>query len=280
MPTDSKITGFTADTSPTSDDLIVTVNSPAGIPGNKKATLGNTIRKAHGLSDGIAYVTGGVMNISTVINIASMSLRDNISGFDSLNWSARQGFDENDIQVFEWTNGRFLASKLEVETTSKFTGNVVINSTDTTLAKLRVEGEALINLSQQIRIGLNGSPTEGLGGGDAAIYTALDSEHTAKAAVYLSACRDGDAQLFGVASIDPNAWNIFAGKLGIGNYFNNPSNTPAADLEVQGTAIITGDLYFGPPNTNGTWKITLSGNNLSFQRRESGSYVEKSVILP
>lgn len=38
---DSKITGLTADTAPTSDDLVVTVNDPSGTPANKKVTLAN-----------------------------------------------------------------------------------------------------------------------------------------------------------------------------------------------------------------------------------------------
>ena len=36
---DTKISGLTADTSPTGDDLIVTVNDPAGTPANKKVTV-------------------------------------------------------------------------------------------------------------------------------------------------------------------------------------------------------------------------------------------------
>jgi|SRR6185503_7276836 len=36
---DQKVTELTADTSPTSDDLVVTVNDPSGTPGNKKVTL-------------------------------------------------------------------------------------------------------------------------------------------------------------------------------------------------------------------------------------------------
>lgn len=39
-------------------------------------------------------------------------------------------------------------------------------------------------------------------------------------------------------------------------------------------------IYFGDPATDGTWVITTSGNNLSFQRRESGVYVEKSAVTP
>lgn len=38
---DSKITDLTADTAPTSDDLVVTVNDPGGTPANRKVTLAN-----------------------------------------------------------------------------------------------------------------------------------------------------------------------------------------------------------------------------------------------
>lgn len=40
---DLKITGLTADTTPTTDDLVVTVNDPAGTPTNKKVAVGDLI---------------------------------------------------------------------------------------------------------------------------------------------------------------------------------------------------------------------------------------------
>lgn len=61
MP-DLKISGLTADTTPTSDDLIATVTDPAGTPANRKVTLANAITKGHGLSD------------STVVGVASGTL--------------------------------------------------------------------------------------------------------------------------------------------------------------------------------------------------------------
>ena len=39
-----------------------------------------------------------------------------------------------------------------------------------------------------------------------------------------------------------------------------------------------GAYYFGAAATDGTWRITRSGNDLVIQRRESGSYVTKSTI--
>src|SRR6185369_877403 len=46
-----KVTELTADTSPTSDDLTMTVNDPAGTPGNRKVTLAN-------LTKGLSVVVG------------------------------------------------------------------------------------------------------------------------------------------------------------------------------------------------------------------------------
>jgi hypothetical protein len=62
---DTKITALTADTSPTSDDLVPTVTDPAGTPANRKVTATNLITKAHGLSDGIVKVATGTMAVAT-----------------------------------------------------------------------------------------------------------------------------------------------------------------------------------------------------------------------
>ena len=35
------------------------------------------------------------------------------------------------------------------------------------------------------------------------------------------------------------------------------------------------NIYLGDSSTNGSWRIVRNGNNLSFQRREAGSWVEK-----
>lgn len=55
----------------------------------------------------------------------------------------------------------------------------------------------------------------------------------------------------------------------------------AADLDFQAGDVICGaakPIYFGSSATDGTWKIVRSGNDLIFQRRESGSYVTKHTI--
>lgn len=67
---DLKITGLTADTTPTSDDLIPTVTDPAGTPANRKVTLSNAITKAHGLSDStVVGVASGVLTSGTDVAV-------------------------------------------------------------------------------------------------------------------------------------------------------------------------------------------------------------------
>ena len=43
---------------------------------------------------------------------------------------------------------------------------------------------------------------------------------------------------------------------------------------------VAGVLYFGDSATDGTWRIIVSGVNLSVQLRVAGSYVEKSAFTP
>jgi len=57
---------------------------------------------------------------------------------------------------------------------------------------------------------------------------------------------------------------------------------------VDGTRAFTGDIttasdkafYFGASNVDGSWRIVRSGDNLNFERRESGEWEPKANILP
>ena len=42
----------------------------------------------------------------------------------------------------------------------------------------------------------------------------------------------------------------------------------------------TGAVYLGDANTNNSWRMIRSGNNLVFQRRETGSWVTKGTYTP
>ena len=39
-------------------------------------------------------------------------------------------------------------------------------------------------------------------------------------------------------------------------------------------------IYFGDKNTDGTWRIVVSGTDLNIEKRESGTYVAKSATIP
>ena len=58
---------------------------------------------------------------------------------------------------------------------------------------------------------------------------------------------------------------------------NVPVRLTGASL---GVASVVPYIYFGDPGADGTWLITPSGNNLSFQRRENGVYIEKDSLTP
>lgn len=62
----------------------------------------------------------------------------------------------------------------------------------------------------------------------------------------------------------------------------NNHTTASSVLDVAGD-IETGAanaFYFGDPTTDGTWRIVRDGDDLSFERRETGSYVFKMKINP
>ena len=88
-----------------------------------------------------------------------------------------------------------------------------------------------------------------------------------------------------------STWNLSAGatQSALANdWQTNAAFWSQADLKVWGNiksnasveAKSDGYFYMGDPDTNGTWRIGRSGDNLVMQRRESGTYVTKSTITP
>jgi hypothetical protein len=59
------IGSLTADTSPSSTDLMETEKDPSGTPSSRKVTLGDAITKAHGLSSGVAKVASSALTTTT-----------------------------------------------------------------------------------------------------------------------------------------------------------------------------------------------------------------------
>lgn len=66
------------------------------------------------------------------------------------------------------------------------------------------------------------------------------------------------------------------------NAINGVLDLTGSSSTLSGTGIYfnNGAVSTTDPAVDGAWYITTSGNNLSFQRRESGVYVEKSAVTP
>lgn len=76
---DTKITGFTADTSPTTDDLLPTVDDPGGTPTNKKVTIANFFKAGNitvtGTNVGIGSVTPGqILDVQGTVRTTGLTL--------------------------------------------------------------------------------------------------------------------------------------------------------------------------------------------------------------
>jgi len=69
----SKVTDFTADTTPTSDDLVYVINAPGGTPGDRKVTLANLVKAFAAESPTFAglTVTGMLVPSTTTVSLDS-----------------------------------------------------------------------------------------------------------------------------------------------------------------------------------------------------------------
>lgn len=66
------------------------------------------------------------------------------------------------------------------------------------------------------------------------------------------------------------------GQVGI----NNSSPTSALDVDGDVEIAASGAYYLGDPDTDGSWRIQQDGDDLSFERRELGSWVFKMKLNP
>jgi hypothetical protein len=78
---DEKLTALTAETAPTTDDLVYLVNDPGGSPVSRKVTVANLLGFAHGS----IYIAVGV---TTQTTNATPDTFDLMTG-----WNTTEGFD-------------------------------------------------------------------------------------------------------------------------------------------------------------------------------------------
>ncbi len=60
--------------------------------------------------------------------------------------------------------------------------------------------------------------------------------------------------------------------------------TVLGDLTVSGSTHELADyvvnyLYLGPPNQDNSWRVFVNGSNLAFERRESGSWIDRGSLI-
>lgn len=81
---------------------------------------------------------------------------------------------------------------------------------------------------------------------------------------------------------DSSTGNMYFCDVSADTHTFNGNTTFGDDVSVTGdvdAATVESPYYYlGDPDTDGTWRITPSGSDLVFQRRESGSYVTKDTI--
>ncbi len=131
-----------------------------------------------------------------------------------------------------------------------------------------------------------------IGTANLAINWALGSESPTRrdVAMILGTISDADAataagdirKLAAVQGSVKSEYNTLHPEVVYAGYFEGAPSFFGYDVIVDAPLMLgpTRALYFGPRETDGSWRITRSGNNLVFQRRESGSWVTKSTITP
>ncbi len=82
----------------------------------------------------------------------------------------------------------------------------------------------------------------------------------------------------GIGSTSPRSKLDVAGSLLLTGNIGIGTSVAGAKLDVVGSIETDSSIYFGNPTTDGTWAIRKSGNNLVFERCESGLYVTKTTM--
>lgn len=139
-------------TTPASGDYAYVVDDPGGTPADTKATLGNVITKAHGLSDGAVKVASGVMTTGVAVDdLSDVTITSLISGqvlkYDGAAWINDSASGANAFTTFAADSGTSpqpdtttdtitIAGGTGISTTGNATSDTVTIDIDSTVATL------------------------------------------------------------------------------------------------------------------------------------------------
>lgn len=129
------LTTKTEDTSPTSDDILYSVNDPSGTPADRKVTAGNLITKAHGLSDGYPKVASGVMTTQDAMALKTDLSLDNVDNTSDLSKpvsTAQQTALDAKVDTTTTVNGHALSANITVSGADLGMSDVTTNNVSTT----------------------------------------------------------------------------------------------------------------------------------------------------
>jgi len=230
---------------------------------------------------------GGIGGANTALsNLATVAINTNLLP-DSDNDT-----DLGNGSTYNWRTGYFDTSV--VTPLVQYTGNITVdainasaastvyitNSNGTYVANLNVEG------------GITSSTLD-TGQGANELYDMDQNVLTTSAVQFLTVdTGQGANELY---DMDQNVLTTSAVTFatvdtgqGANELYDMNQNVQSTDLVTFNKVTVTTDfvgasttaLYFGDPATDGTWRIVRNGNDLEFQRRESGSYVSKGSFAP
>ena len=160
---DIKITALTADTAPTSDDVIAVVD--IGTTTTKKATLTNIITKAHGLGNELVKIAAGVMGTAAAGTDYIAPTAGTVKATYLQNAAADLGAANVDINLGN-TNGAFVTNLTTdglITATVGFSGPLTGNVTgDCSGTAATVTGATQANITSAANLATVGTITSGI----------------------------------------------------------------------------------------------------------------------
>ncbi len=192
-----------------------------------------------------------------------------------------------DVDFVTITGTMSVGSSFLVDNSGSMTASNIISTGSITSTSLRIEGNTFVVDSTGsmtvagtatvggLKVGSISFPnTDGISG-------QVITTNGAGVASWATSGGDSDAW----TSVD-NGSASTTSRIGIGT--TTPSLDTSVGLTVEGTSTVRGNIiigtgtafYFGDPASNNTWRVIISGADLSFERLESGAWVSKVKMNP
>jgi len=263
MP-DLKITGLTADTSPTSDDLIPTIHDPAGTPANRKVTLANAITKAHGLSDGLVKVATGTMSVvaATTASIAASTDKNYVTDAQATVIGNTSGTNTGDQTTVSGNAG----SATVLQTARTIAGVSFNGSANITIAATNLSDSALLaRLASPTFTGTVVLPASQAVNGVTLISGGAATEYLSRDGTYTTPAGGGGSPVGADTTVQIKDGSAFAAATGV---------TWAANqllVAAQSASVVPQVVRMAASQTANAFEVQTSASAEQFGIREDGA---------